>query len=219
MLLLSAVVTVACADSDAVNRSGDDGALDPELLDREVNLGPCGYPSAGDTGYGLEIGHRLDDISGLIDCDGNPVQLADSFCPREDDYGDYNRVVLVSLGAGWCGPCIEETEHLMGDVYVPLHDDGVEIVQILFQDEQGLPPTKSFCMQWREETFDDPLAFPVVLDQTATWSDEVLSETGGALPMNFLLDANANIRWRALGENPADLVEQIEAVRSAPYGP
>ena len=161
-------LTVSCSGGSSEADIGD--GVDPALLDREATEGECGYPSAGDVGHGFETGRRLANITGLIDCEGNPVELADSYCPRTDAYGDYNRAVLVSLGAGWCAPCIDETEQLMADVYTPMHGEGVEVVQILFQDEQGLAPTKSFCAQWRDEAFEEPLAFPVTLDQTSTWA-------------------------------------------------
>jgi hypothetical protein len=199
--------------------SEDQGAVDESHLDRARAIGECGYPTGGEQGYGFATGQRLDNVTGLIDCEGEAVELASSFCPRSDEYGDYNRAILVTLGAGWCAPCVDETSLLMPEVYEPLNPQGVEVVQVLYQDDQGLAPTKSFCTHWRDEAFTEPLAFPVFLDQTSAWADLALLETGGALPMNFLVDANANIRRRWLGEAPQDLVEQIETVLASPYGP
>ena len=178
----------------------------------------CGYPSAGEAGYGTQLGQRVAAFS-LVDCELETVDFADFFCPREDDYGDYNKAILLTIGAGWCEPCVEETSELMTEVYEPLHAEGLEIVQVMIEDGQAMPPTSSFCQAWRDEAFDPPLAFPILLDQTFVWAEPWLDDPLTGLPISLLVDANANIRWKVEGQNPPDTRAQAQAVMAEPYGP
>jgi hypothetical protein len=197
-----------------------DDLLDESLLDRSEDFGACGYPGEGENGYGIDVGQRLPPsmATDLINCEGEFIELADFFCKRDDDYGDYNRAILITIGAGWCEPCKEETETLMPDVYEPLHDQGLEIVQVIFEDNDADPPTRSFCREWRDELFSDVLEFPVLLDQTFSWADAYLLDIQAATPVTMLVDANGNIRWKVEGQDPDDTFEQAQVVMATPYG-
>lgn len=206
--------------SDAVTSgetSDPTDGLDPSLLDRSEPVGPCGYPGPGEGGYGVEVGQRVADFT-LKNCDFEDVQFAELLCPRDDAYGDYNRAILLTIGAGWCEPCIEETATLMPQLWDPLHGEGLEIVQVLFQDGAGLPPTTSFCDAWSSELNDPPLLFPVLLDQTGVWSEPFVEAPGAAIPISMLVDANANIRWKVVGENPMDTHARALEIMASPYG-
>ena len=183
--------------------------LDPDLLDRSEN----GYPAGP---YGTDVGDRLANSIGLLDCDGNVRDLAEFF-------GDCNRGVLINIGAGWCGPCQEETLDFP-DVYASYHDAGIEIVQVLYQDWNAQTPTSQFCEEWR--TGDWPSGevelnapFPVFLDPTASWSFDLLVNPASATPINLLLDANADIRWKSEGTlvPVATLQTQFDLVLADPY--
>ena len=213
---------------------GDGGGLDEARLDRSSEGGLCGYPGPGENGYGTEVGQRIANFgqmgaTKIIDCDGNEIELADLFCKRSEyldkyptagggDHEDYNKALLLSIGAGWCEPCIEETEELMPEVYAPLYDQGLEIVQVLFQDDGAQPPTKSFCRDWRDDRFPDRLQFFVALDQTFGWADEFLIDPQASTPVTMLLDANANIRFKVVGEKPKNTADEAMLVMANPYG-
>lgn len=229
--LLALSLPIAC---DGANAVGDpDAPIDEARLDRSVQVGACGYPGPGPEGYGTEVGERLANFgqpgsAAIIDCEGNEIEFADLLCERPvyqalhpsdaSTYDGYNRAILLSIGAGWCEPCIEETEDLMPDVYEPLHEQGLEIVQVLFQDDAAQPPTKSFCRRWRDEDFSDPLRFFVVLDQTFGWADEFLIDPQASTPVTMLVDANGNIRYKVVGEKPKNLADEARLVLANPYG-
>lgn len=219
----------ACAPPPDFGDDGPgDGAIDETRLDRSTDGGRCGYPSAGPRGYGIEVGQRLANNATfeLLTCDGAPVELADWFCRRDDAYGDFNRGILVNIGAGWCGPCQEESLELP-ELYEELHDQGIEVVQVMFQDWTGQTPTAAFCADWSAgEWAEDatgaavPLPWPVVRDESFDWSSQFLPETMAAAPANLLVDANGNIRWQLQGQKPdlAVLRTQLELVLADPYG-
>lgn len=221
----------ASGDGDSTAGAAMDGAaLDPLMLDRSESAGPCGYPGPGDAGYGTDVGQRLADSGSfeLIDCEGNPFSLADFMCEREG--GGYNAGVLLNLGAGWCGPCQEETLEFP-EVYEEYHSRGIEIVQVMFQDWDAQAPTRSFCSDWSEgqwrtgadgsvQDVGVRLHFPVLLDQINDWTSIYLQDPQSATPVNILIDANGNIRWKLEGQQPElDLLRaQFDLVLADPYG-
>jgi thiol-disulfide isomerase/thioredoxin len=227
--LLATVLGMGCAPPpDFGDEGGDDEGIDESRLDRSADEGRCGYPSAGAGGYGSEVGQRLANSAAfeLETCDGTRVELADWFCRRDDDYGDYNRGILLNIGAGWCGPCQEETIELP-ELYDEYHPRGIEIVQVMFQDWTGQTPTAQFCSDWAagqwavdEGAAAVPLAWPVVRDESFDWSSQHISDTMAAAPVNLLVDANGNIRWQVQGQKPdlAVLRTQLELVLAEPYG-
>jgi thiol-disulfide isomerase/thioredoxin len=205
--------------------SSDGSTVDEARLDRTVDAGPCGYPSEGPEGYGNGVGQRLDHGTAfeLTTCDGERVELADYLCRRDDAYGDFNRGILVTIGAGWCGPCQEETLELP-ELYEEYHPQGIEIVQVMFQDWTGQAPTAQFCEDWSAGAWGEDvgieLEFPVVLDVSSDWSSLYVSDNMAAVPVNLLVDANANIRWQVQGQKPAPdvLRTQLDLVLGDPYG-
>lgn len=229
--LLPACAPPASLTDDDGSPDGGDGdgdepvELDESRLDRSAaNLGVagCGYPGPGEMGYGTEVGQRLENFT-LIDCAGNELEWASLFC-RRDDIGVHNRAVLLNIGAGWCEPCREETKEDFPPLYDELNQQGIEIVQVLFQDWEAQFPTKSFCEDWSAGEWDTEnlgfgLPFPVWLDQTNDWTSTYLSDPQSATPVNLLLDANANIRWKTVGEKPDDLDQAVRVVMNNPYEP
>ena len=212
-------VLVGCAPPPDVDDEAMSGDLDASRLDRDAD----GYPSPGSKGYGTEVGQRLANSDGLQlrDCDGELRDFADLFAPRED--GKFNRGVLVNIGAGWCGPCQEETLEFV-EIYEEYHARGIELVQVLFQDWASQAPTEQFCEEWRTgewegESVDIDLAFPVFIDPINDWTSIYLQDPASATPINMLVDANANIRFKSEGIKlrPADLRTQLDLVIGAPY--
>ena len=200
-------------DSEAGGECGD---LDCDQLDRSED----GYPAGP---YGSEVGDRLENTAGvgLRDCDGNPVELKDFFGEQPD--GSFNKGLLINLGAGWCGPCQEETLEFP-ELYEEYRDEGIEFIQVLFQTWEAGNPTMEFCEEWRSGDWPEgqvelDLAFPVVIDQVTDWSFDLLVNPESATPINMLLDANANIRFKREGElvPPATLRTQFDLVISNPY--
>ena len=152
------------------------------------------------------------------------VQLADFMCPRPS--GKSNRAILVNIGAGWCLPCQAETLEFP-ELYAEYHDQGLEIVQVMFQDWEALAPTGSFCDEWSSGDWSSgsspgvALEFPVLIDQVFDWGSIYLQDPASATPINMLIDANGNIRWKLVGQQPPlDVLRaQIELVIEEPYAP
>jgi hypothetical protein len=226
-----AILLAGAAACAAPPDFGDGGEpLDPARIDRSAPGGACGHPGPGDVGYGTAVGERLANNGSLalVDCLGEPIELSDFFCERDDEYGDFNRGVLVNIGAGWCAPCQEETLEFP-DLYAEYHARGIEFVQVLFQDWHAQAPTASFCTDWRSGEWTDgeseshalDLAFPIVLDQRFEWTSVYLQDPAAATPLNMLIDANGNIRWKLEGQKPDGdaLRTQFELVIAEPYAP
>lgn len=209
---------------------GSGAALDPARLDRSVDEGRCGFPGPGPGGYGSKVGERLANNAGLrlVDCEGREVELADFLCEREN--GRHNAGVLVNIGAGWCGPCQSETLEFP-ELYAEYHDRGIELVQVLFQDWSAQAPTQGFCRDWsvgnwrvgdgtQSQDVGVEIGFPVLLDQVNDWTSIYLQDPQSATPVNMLIDANGNIRWKTEGQlpDPEVLRTQFELVLADPYG-
>lgn len=225
--------TAASSDAGGSEDTGEHSsgaalpALDMAKIDRSSDEGPCGYPSEGPNGYGTAVGERLENSAGfsLVDCDGNTIELADFFCPRSGE-ADFNRGILINIGAGWCGPCQEETLEFP-ELYEEFHDQGIEIVQVLFQDWSAQAPSKGFCEDWRTGQWSGDvvdagvsLPFPVALDQVFDWTSVYLQDPQSATPVNMLVDANGNIRWKSEGQKVPlqTLRTQFNQVLQDPYG-
>jgi thiol-disulfide isomerase/thioredoxin len=218
-LCLASLAALAACSSGGGEAPKLDEPVDVERLDRSAAIGECGYPGPGPKGYGTALGQRIANFS-LVDCELEAVEFADFFCERDDpssEYTDYNKAILLSIGAGWCEPCKEETADLL-EVHAALREQGLAVVQILFEDDQAMPPTSSFCRVWRDELYGAPLGFPVWLDQTFEWASAYLLDPLSATPVSMLIDLNGNIRWKVEGQNPPDTHEQAVLVLAHPYG-
>ena len=148
--------------------------------------------------YGTELGDTFEDFE-LEDCDGNSIRFSDVLSQSE--------IVLFNIGAGWCEPCIAESETLDREIFREFCPEGLQVVQVLFQDEQSRPATKLFCRNWRERF---GLSFPVLVDptfQTSKYFDSVSAQT----PQNFLISKDGTILFKETGTPAADLPERIRA--------
>ncbi len=152
------------------------------------------YPSGP---YGQEVGDVFENLT-LDDCDGNPVTFGDILSESE--------LVLFNIGAGWCAPCIEESEKLDANVFRAYCGRGLRVIQVLFEDDQSRPATKFFCNEWRSRY---TLSFPVVVDplfKTEKYFSSVQSQT----PVNFLIDSSGTIVFKETGTPAAELPQRID---------
>ncbi|MBV1859691.1 MAG: peroxiredoxin family protein [Nannocystaceae bacterium] len=225
-LLVFASASAACAPPPKTGESAtatanptdnaSGGVLDESRLDRSAQ-GQCGYPAGP---YGTDVGDRLANTLGfnLEGCDGDVVEFDSFMCPEAG-----NKALLINIGAGWCGPCQEETLEFP-ELYDEFEGQGLEILQVMFQDWTSQLPTSSFCEDWRAGQWeggavDLDLAFPVLVDQTNEWTGVYLQDPQAATPINMLIDANGNIRWKSEGQKvELDVLRtQIGAVLASPY--
>ena len=61
-----------------------------------------------------------------------------------------SELVLFNIGAGWCQPCVEESETLDTEIFRPFCSRGLRVVQVVFQDEDSRPSTSLFCNRWKQ---------------------------------------------------------------------
>ena len=194
-----AFAAFGCGGSNGGDGDGDgDGDFVPappagcELTDP----GAVNYPAGP---YGTDVGDTIEDIS-LEDCDGTIVTLGQVLAQAP--------VTLLNVGAGWCQPCIDETETIDEEIFGAFCGRGLRVVQIMFQDEQSRAATSLFCKEWRGRY---KLNFPVVYDPlflSNRYFESVQAET----PLNFLLDANGEILFKEIGMPGADLPSRIDAL-------
>ena len=123
-----------------------------------------------------------------------------------DQQWGQQQLVLFNVGAGWCQPCIEESETLDADIFRPFCQRGLRVVQVVYQDEDSAPATSLFCTNWRERF---SLSFPVLKDPlfiTQTYFQDPSSQT----PLSLLVDNDGVIRFREVGTPSGDLNTRID---------
>jgi len=168
----------------------------------ECALGPppdgWSYPTGP---YGTEVGDTFERFT-LEDCDGDPVDFGDILAQAD--------LVLFNIGAGWCQPCVEESQTLDREIFREFCPRGLRVVQVLFQDEQSRPATGLFCDNWRNSF---GLSFPVLKDPlftTAGHFESVQSQT----PVNLLVGPDGTILFKETGTPGNDLPERIDMLLS-----
>ena len=159
---------------------------------------PC-LPAPEPFGIDPDLGHSFPDVQ-LTSCDGKKQSLEEIRCAHA--------LTLLSIGAGWCAPCKEETPDLQV-VSDALADQGLGVVQVMFEDTQANPASTLFCKTW-VETYS--LAIPVFIDPAGN----VLEPVGGvAIPVNVVLDHDGRVVWAINGVVPPDLLGTLQELLSA----
>jgi len=150
--------------------------------------------------YGTKVSETVEAFDPpLKNCDLESVTLQKVACEAS--------LLLISVGAGWCAPCIEESKVVEKHTYQPFKKRGLRVVQILFQDERSQRPTSLFCAKWKKQF---GLTFPVLIDpiqQTRKWFNY---QTG--TPLHLLVDPRRmKVLFRWSGSVPKGLNQQIES--------
>jgi hypothetical protein len=186
VLCLASVTAFGCKKSR-------NGAADASLPDAAEDAAADGSPD-GDGGascgappapYGSSVGTKLEPFT-LQRCDGS-------------DYSFYNadycvaKLTVLSIAAGWCGPCVAETMQLTEQITEPYRDRGVRVIQILSQDQMYRAPTLAYCSDW-VDTFG--LTNVELIDPAQVTS---IYFPGGSLPATVIIDNEGTIRFREYG--------------------
>ncbi|MEM6992032.1 MAG: hypothetical protein AAF721_16095 [Myxococcota bacterium] len=200
-------------DSEVGSADGNGGAdcdLDAAQLDRSAQ----GYPAGP---YGALVGDRFAPGAGLVDCDENPVDFV-PFLNR------CNRALVVSIDDG---RFIDHGQNDRVALYNEYLEGGVELVHILVSDYDGQPPWPEFCEAWTTGSwpgddwqFGEEVPFPTFMDPSLRWSSEYVPGPGQT-PIVFVLDANANVRFKSVGNGfPTEALRAaLDLVRQSPYEP
>lgn len=127
------------------------------------------------------LGWRDPMVAGHDTQDLETVSLADFFDP---DGEREIELIFLNAVAVWCGVCRLEYEDLRREGYYErMQPRGLEILGVLFEDNDGEPPTLADLASWSSHFEVD---FPFVIDpgfKTSVFFDRA------ATPMNMLIDA------------------------------
>jgi len=148
----------------------------------DTNTSACSLPEAP---YGTEIGRNFEPFT-LNDCGGNPYEFyGDEFCDSS--------FTVVSIAAGWCGPCIAESRVLESAITNRYGPSGVRVIQIITQTETYGPPDDAYCQGW----VDTYGLSNVELTDPAQITG--IYFPGNALPAALIVDSAGVIRFREYG--------------------
>jgi hypothetical protein len=192
--LLEEIAEVVPEES-ITDEQADEYPVSPVNACAEAQLPPPGW-SYSDEPSGTTVGDQFPELK-FEDCEGNSVSIPELMADSE--------LTLFSLAAGWCLPCQEESSTLMSELHAPYCGSGLRIVQVLFQDPAGLPATKFFCKQWRDQY---SLTIPVLVDPLFL-TEDLLGD--GETPLNLLIDPTGKILFRQEGFYAPELHTAIEA--------
>ena len=150
-----------------------------------------GYP-AGPFGY--NVGDVMKDFT-LKDCDGNDIQLKNYFTNA--------KAVFINQSAGWCSVCRSEVTR-MEAMYQNFKDDGLVILQPMYQNNTGGAADAAFCQSWRDQY---SLTYPVLVDDKNYFGPYHPNFATGemATPLNMILDENMRIVYVVEGLIPQSL--------------
>jgi peroxiredoxin len=193
------LLLTACGSGGGdVSADANLNALEPPAECKLEARDPAWVAPSGDLGD--EVGDFIADFeTSITDCDGNSISLYDVISQSE--------LTLFNVGAGWCEPCVEESQTIDAEIFREFCPRGLRVVQVLFQDEESRPATKLFCDEWRNRF---SLSFPVAVDPlftTMEYFDSVTSQT----PLNFLVDRTGKIVFKETGTPAEDLPDRIDA--------
>jgi peroxiredoxin len=150
-----------------------------------------------------------------VDQSGNPVvgvylgNIAANFSETDSQGNELTlesyrgNVILLTFSAMWCGPCRSEAPELV-NLYNTYKEQGLEIVQCIYQDEDGNPSDLSDLARWINEF---GMTFTVFNDPDRS---TVNTYNFDAIPFNVIIDRDFIIRHRIEGYDPGALRRHIE---------
>lgn len=204
-----ALLAGACGDDVEGNPSedatvGTDATVDPPDATPDAPAGDA-EPTSGCSDripngpFGVALGRNIEDFT-LERCDGG------NFSFYEDSYCEASMTV-VSVAAGWCGPCQIESAQLTEQITRRYAADGVRVLQILRADPQFAAPTIAYCQEWINTYNLENIQVidPVQITSTLFPDD--------ALPGTIIVDNEGVVRHQEVGvsEGLITLRNAIEA--------
>jgi hypothetical protein len=169
-------------------------------------------PAAGDPQFGTLVGRSFAEFPApLLDCNGG----AHTF--YGDDYCDANvQYTVISIAAGWCHPCQQESDLLMENVVHAYGPHGVRVVQLLVQDPNYNQPDAAFCNTW--VTTHGLTVTGAVGEGNLELLDPAQVTNAyfpdGALPSTLVVDSHGVIRFHEDGasESLASLTTELDSL-------
>lgn len=228
---LGSAVTLGCGSEAPLTLAGEDsteptaGSTEPsgaETRDDSSSVGqiatapgiPAGsYPNAP---YGTRQGATIENLqlygwrnpvaAGFELEAAGAVRLGDFYNP-DGARGEGVEYIMINAVAAWCGVCRTEYQDMRTkQTYSTLAPRGLEMVGVLFEDNNGDPSTFQDMINWAKAY---SVGFPFVNDpgfETGVYFDK------SATPMNMLIDARTmEIVLLMTGYNPViyDQIDQL----------
>ena len=195
-MAMMSILSVGCAWESTAGSDGgveQDGQVqtDEQGGDENLEYPPPPYgPDYGDTAPDFQVEECF--------CDGaEPVGQAFAL---SDMLG--SKAIMITVHAGWCTYCKTQTSTMESGVYRPYKDQGLDIMLVLFQDENGSSARDNllaYCCETRERY---GLSFHVAIDPDAEATDQFFRPTEAGTPLNMLLDDEMEIRYKVEGLIP-----------------
>jgi thiol-disulfide isomerase/thioredoxin len=132
-------------------------------------------------------------------CDGAETDLLDIVSSHD--------VTYITFGANWCTACKEEVATLNSNIVANFDMNAVGVVQVLIEDDPGMPPTLDVCTGW-QEAFGHQ--FSLLSDSNQVTLPQYFADGIATLPMHLLVTKDGVIRYTALGPMTDDLAKLIQ---------
>lgn len=198
VLAASAMCTVVgCSNANSNNNNlntedagSDAGPGETDAGDVDASAMSCEVPTEG---YASSVGTKLRPFT-LDRCFVNDSGVGESapFAFYENGFCDA-RFTVLSIAAGWCGPCNAESEEFNEQITQGYGPRGVRLIQVLVQDYDYLAPNVDFCNEWVNR---HNLANPELMDPTGVTQ---IYFPGGSLPSTIIVDNTGTIVFRENG--------------------
>ena len=144
-LWTAGLIFALCACGTTDSNSGD------------TNSGPVDRTVYPEGPYGADEGPVVANHQ-LITASGGDYSIGADIRENTD-----NKLLLISSGAAWCTACIEEQPKLE-EFYNEYNSQGLEILEVIFQDIEANPGTAEDAQAWIDEF---GCSYPVVADGEA----------------------------------------------------
>ena len=191
VVALCLVGLVGCDDSEPAEPDAG-----PVVVEDSGPVGACTGDPGGD--YGTSEGSNFFPFT-LPTCSGDQYE----FYGEDEGYCD-STLTVVSIAAGWCGPCRQEAMLMQNYLVNGYADQDVRVVVAIIQDNNYEAPTPTFCQGWVDQY---GLTNPVLYD---TAQETQIYFPMGALPATLIVDSEGVIRHREYGVS-----NNLETVRAA----
>lgn len=194
----AALLLVGAAGCDDTAPADPDAG--PPVLEDSGMVGACtGDPGSG---YGTSEGSVFSPFT-LNTCGGEPYEFYGETAPTGIGFCDASFSV-VSIAAGWCGPCRAEAELMQSFLVDEYAEHDVRVIVAVIQDNDFARPSSAFCEGWVAQY---GLTNPVLLDPD---QETQIYFPMGALPATLIVDSEGVIRHREYGVST-----NLETVRAA----
>lgn len=167
----------------------------------------CDYATDG---YGTSVGETIQPFN-LPQCDATcDAYPHTGLCESTDAVGtDTVQLTVLTIAAGWCVPCRNESAILSERLTDAFRGQGVEVIQVLTQKDDYNPVDATFCQGW-EDTYsvvrpNGRLLMDPNGEVRRLWAS-------GTLPVTYIVSNTGEILYKAVGANDelAEIVTQVE---------